>query len=223
MQKMYIIGITVGVAAVAVAVAVAVVIYTQSQYSVNILVSLEKTTVNYGDTQTWSVKGLPPNADYIATVRWASTALIVNTGTANNNGEANGSFPIGPTIAPGTVMLRVELASDATNYGETSMNIALSSGELSGSILLSVEKTTVNYGDTQTWSVKGLPPNADYIATVRFADTALIVNIGTADVNGEATDSFVIGPNIPPGTLAFRIEIASDPGTFDEITLNLVP
>jgi len=125
MQKMYIIGITVGVAAVAVAVAVAVVSYTQSQYSVNILVSLEK--------------------------------------------------------------------------------------------------PTVNYGDTQTWSVKGLPPNADYIATIRFADTALIVNIGTADVNGEATDSFVIGPNIPPGTLAFRIEIASDPGTFDEITLNLVP
>jgi hypothetical protein len=85
-------------------------------------------------------------------------------------------------------------------------------------ISLSVEKDTVNYGDIQTWSVRGLPPNADYVATVRFADTALVVGTGRANANGEANGSFLIGQNIPPGTFIFKVEVSSDPTIFKEVS-----
>jgi hypothetical protein len=184
--------------------------------SQSVMISLEKPTIHYNDTQTWSAKGLPPNADYIAAVKLADTALIVDTGRTDANGEATGSFEVGSNIPPGPVTFRVELASDPTIFGEASMAIP------SGSMEIAVEKIAVNYYDTQNWRVKGLPPNADYIATIRFANTAVIVNVGVADANGEAADSFQIGPTIPSGTFAFRVELASDPGTFGEIILNLI-
>jgi hypothetical protein len=188
---------------------------TFSRPSGSIEISVEKSTVHYGDTQTWSAKGLPPDADYVATVRFAGTALIVGTGRADTNGEAAGSFVIGHNIPPRDVIFKLELASNPGVFGETSMNIP------SGSIEISVEKSTVHYGDTQTWSAKGLPPDADYVATVRFAGTALIVGTGRADTNGEAAGSFVIGHNIPPGTFAFKVEVASNPTITNEVSIFL--
>jgi hypothetical protein len=106
-------------------------------------------------------------------------------------------------------------ATSKNLYVPTGTNSPAASSDID--ISLSVEKPTVNYGDTQTWSVKGLPPNADYIATVRFADTALIVGTGRANANGEANGSFLIGQNIPPGTFIFKVEVSSDPAQFKEV------
>ncbi len=86
---------------------------------------------------------------------------------------------------------------------------------------LSLGKTTVNYGDQETWSVKGLAPGGDYVATIRLGGTAAIIGKGTTDANGTASGSFVVGQNIPPGTFIFRVELASDPAKFDEVSIAL--
>ncbi len=109
----------------------------------------------------------------------------------------------------------------------TSKNLYLSSGTFSpparsdSGISISVSKTTVHHGDTQVWSAKGLQPGGDYAATVRFADVVLTVGAGRANPNGEANGSFLIGGNIPPGPVTFRIELASDPATFGETIMNV--
>ncbi|MFQ5970326.1 MAG: hypothetical protein ACE5J2_07530 [Nitrososphaerales archaeon] len=190
-----------------------------------ILISVEKSTVNYNDMEGWSAKGLPPNEDYKATLRSIDTALLLGSGTADANGEATGSFLVGENIPPGTFTFRVELASDPKKFDEVSVDLVPEGSRelVPDTILLSVEKTTVDYNDMEAWSVKGLPPNTDYITSLRFSDTVLIVGSGTADANGEATGSFLVGENIPPGTFTFRVELASDPKKFDEVSVDLVP
>ncbi len=89
-------------------------------------------------------------------------------------------------------------------------------------IVLSVESNPVSYNDTENWSVKGLPPNADYVATIRLGGTAAIVGKGTTDANGTASGSFVVGQNIPSGIFIFRVELASDPAKYDEVSIALM-
>ena len=88
-----------------------------------ISISVSKMNVHYGDMEAWNAKGLPPGADYVAKVNFASLALRVGSGRANANGEANGSFGIGDNIPLGPVTLRIELASDPAIFGEAPMNI----------------------------------------------------------------------------------------------------
>ena len=89
-------------------------------------------------------------------------------------------------------------------------------------IIVLVGKDTIGYNDTQTWSSKGLPPNADYVVTVRGEGVALVIGSGTTDDNGEAAGSFLVGNNLPLGTLGIRLELASNPNAFGEISFHLV-
>ncbi|MFQ5970357.1 MAG: PQQ-dependent sugar dehydrogenase [Nitrososphaerales archaeon] len=190
-----------------------------------IVVSVEKTTVVYGDVEAWSVKGLPPNSDYKTTLRWPGTVLKLRGGTADANGEASDSFQVGENIPAGNFRVRVELASDPKKFGEASVDLAL--GEVSRDLLpktivVSVEKTTVRYNDTLVWSVKGLPSNADYSTMIKFSGIALKLASGTADANGEASGSIAVGENIPPGAFTFSVQLKSDPARFGEVNIDLV-
>ncbi|MFQ5970363.1 MAG: ArnT family glycosyltransferase, partial [Nitrososphaerales archaeon] len=190
-----------------------------------LVLSVEKTTVNYGDVETWSAKGLPPYADYKTTLRWSGTVLKIGAGSADANGEASGSFVVGENIPPGTFRVRVELASDPKKFGEASVDFA--PGEVSRDILpktivVSVEKTTVVYGDVEAWSAKGLPPNAEYETRIGWPGYVLKLASGTADANGEASGSFVVVEDIPLGDFAFRVQLKSDPKRFAEVSMELV-
>ena len=84
-------------------------------------------------------------------------------------------------------------------------------------IVISVQKSHIGYGETQTWTSQ-LPSNSDYIATLRWSGTTLIESKARADANGNAGGSFSIGGNLPTGAISLRVELASDPSTFEEKT-----
>ncbi|MFQ5970324.1 MAG: hypothetical protein ACE5J2_07520 [Nitrososphaerales archaeon] len=230
MEKLFLAIIIAG--AVGVGYALASTFTTQSSTAPNtssapiiILPSVEKNIVGYNHTESWGVKGLPPYAGYVATLRWSDTAVVIDSGTADANGEASGSFLVVEEIPAGKFVFRVELASDAGKFGETSVDLVpgVSIDFEPSNIVVSIEKNLVAYNDTQTWSVKGLPPNADYTATLRWPDTALIIDSGTADANGEASGSFLVGEEISAGKFVFRVELASFPAMFGEVSMDLIP
>jgi len=78
-------------------------------------------------------------------------------------------------------------------------------------IHLSVDKTTVRHGDNLTWNANKLPPNAEYAVTLRWAGTIVIIGKGIANTDGEASDSFLIGQNLPTGSVTLLIELVSNP------------
>src|SRR5574341_1626834 len=86
-----------------------------------------------------------------------------------------------------------------------------------GSVVLSLGSTIVDYNDTQTWSAK-VPENADYVVTVRPVNdpTIFLIGPGTADFRGDASGTVLIGGNLPAGPTNLRVELASDPSIFDE-------
>ena len=187
-----------------------------------ITVSVEKNAVNYDDTLRWSVKGLPANAGYVATLRFPGTALIVGSGNADGKGEATGAIPIGKNIPAGPLAFRIELESDGSKFHEVPVELISKEGTTQKIVVLSVEKSTVNYNDTENWTVKGLPPNASYVATLRLAGTAAIIGKGITDQHGEASGSFVVGQGLPAGTIIFRVELETDPAQFDEVSITIM-
>ena len=123
------------------------------------------------------------------------------------------------------IYMAIIAAAAAVAVGVIAYTVVSSTGneKTADTIVVSVEKATVNHNDTQTWHTKGLPPNAAYAVTLRLADTALVVSTGTADANGEASGSFLVEPNLPLGTVVLRVELASDSSKFGEFSLNILP
>lgn len=105
-------------------------------------------------------------------------------------------------------------------------SFAARSAEESG-INLSVDKTTLNYGDNLTWNATKLPPNAEYTITVRWSGTTIVIGKGNANVDGEASGTFLIGENLPSGIVTLMIELVSNPTsnptTMAHATLNILP
>ena len=87
--------------------------------------SVNKTTLNYGDNLAWNATKLPPNAEYAITVRWSGTIVVIGKGNANADGEASGSFLIGQNLPTGIVTLLIELVSNPTSNPTTSAYVAL--------------------------------------------------------------------------------------------------
>jgi hypothetical protein len=163
-------------------------------------ISVDNPKVSHGDIVHWSAKRLTPNAEYVATVRQPSVAWVVNTGTADNNGEASGSFQIASNMSLGPITLRIEDTSDNSRLGEKTLVIRA---------VLTVQKSQISYDDTQTWSVEGLPPDAEYVLTLGSPQSALVFVLGkgSADSKGEASGSFLIGQNLPSGDNVLSIAL----------------
>jgi|GEM_PF-5296831 len=179
-----------------------------------ITVTVANAQVNYGDMQSWEAKGLPRDTGYVLTIRSISSPVVVllGSGNANTDGEASGSFLVEGNVPSGDNAFRIELASDPNVYNETFFVIGASP-----SVSVTLEKTQTSHDDTQNWSAK-LPPNAGYRVTLRPVATATVIVIGsgTADANGDASGSFVVGGNLPSGDTVLRVELTSDPSIFDE-------
>jgi MFS family permease len=184
----------------------------------NIDLSVQETSLQHGDTQTWNARGLPQNAGYVVTIRWGGSALVVQSGNTNESGEARGSFMVGNNIPQGATALRVELTSNPLIFKETLFTV----GELTDSpIVLEVQKSHATYGDTQTWNARGLPQNAGYVVTIRWGGSALVVQSGNTNESGEARGSFMVGNNIPQGETTLRIELLLLPSYYKETVFNV--
>ncbi|MGH9923601.1 MAG: hypothetical protein ACRD38_12705, partial [Nitrososphaerales archaeon] len=83
--------------------------------------------------------------------------------------------------------------------------------------ILVVAKPAVNYDEIQNWSAK-ITPGAGYLVTLRpvGSPAIFILGSGNADANGDAVGSFGVARNLPTGDIALRVELVSDPATFDE-------
>ena len=93
--------------------------------------------------------------------------------------------------------------------------------EFQPSYVVSVDKPNFHHFDTANWRVKGLPANADYKTILGWGDDSVLLPGGTANAKGEAAGSFLIGDNIPPGAFTLRIELASNPSRFGEVSMNV--
>ncbi|MFQ5970542.1 MAG: hypothetical protein ACE5J2_08635 [Nitrososphaerales archaeon] len=190
-----------------------------------LFISVEKTTVVYGDIENWSVKGLPHYAPYETRIEWPGHVVITN-GSADFRGEASGCFLVTEDIPAGTFTFRFALASNPEKYSEVSINVLHGEGSIepaSDIIVVSVVKDTVRYGERENWGVKGLPPNADYETRIGWPGHVAIIDKGNANADGVACGSFLVVEEIPARTVSFRVALASDPDKFGEVSINVVP
>ncbi|MFQ5941458.1 MAG: hypothetical protein ACE5KA_07165, partial [Nitrososphaerales archaeon] len=130
----------------------------QLEREMPIVISVDKDVVSYGDTVNWSAKGFPPNAGYKTLLGWVReevfVVFITGEGAADANGEARGSFVVGENIS-GPFTFKLELLSDAEEFGVVSIDIKDEAGEMAPqAIVVSVDKDVVSYGDTVNWSAK---------------------------------------------------------------------
>jgi hypothetical protein len=181
-------------------------------------ITVQSFRMNYNDTQTWNVK-LPPNADYRLTLRSpGNPVFVIGSGSADENGEASGSFVVGGNLPLGATALRVELASNPSIFEERTFII----GNPPGSITLTLQRSIVTHGETQIWIASDLVPYERYVVTVRSpGNPVFVIGSGSADENGEASGSFVVGGNLPLGDNTLRLEIASNSSYHSEATFRI--
>lgn len=179
------------------------------------VLSVEKSRVGYGETQTWSAK-LPANANYVATLVWPTSTVIVGNGTADANGNASGSFVVGTNLPSEPITLRIESDSAV----EERIFIV---GDRPGSLTLSVLSSQISYGETQSWSAKGFAPREAYVVTLRSPTnpSILIISSGNADANGEVRGSFLVGTNLSLGDNILRVEVGSLSSYYTEVTFSV--
>ena len=178
------------------------------------VVSIDKPRVSYGDIVNWSAKKLHPNEDYVVKLRWPDMVAITGSGKADVNGEASGSFEIERNLPIGIVTLGIEDSSNDLRFGEKVLLIQA---------VLTVQKLQIGYGDTQTWSAKGLPPDAEYILKLGSPRSAgvFILGNGSADSKGEASGSFLIGSNLPAGDNILSIELKTGSSQKESVTFKI--
>lgn len=77
-------------------------------------------------------------------------------------------------------------------------------------LLVSINKPIVNYGDYETVSFSGFPPNSKFrIFLIKADNSALEISPGpTSDSAGNGSYRFLVGKNLPQGDI--RVRIASD-------------
>lgn len=188
--------------------------------SPSVALTVTNLQVNYDETQTWNAN-ISPNARYVVTLRplGNTTVILIGSGTADASGAASSSFVVGRNLSPGPTNLRVELASDPSIFDEKLFMV----GEISPSVNVTVASAQMNYDDTQSWNASGLPPDAGYVITLRSLASPVIIVLGSgsADANGEATGSFIVGRNVPAGEAILRIELASLPTYYGEVTFTV--
>jgi hypothetical protein len=182
-----------------------------------IVISVQKSHIGYGETQTWTAQ-LPSNSDYVATLRWSGTTLIAGKSITDGNGNVGGSFLIGSDLPAGPITLRVELASDPSTFEERTFFIS----DAPGTITLTLQQS-ISYDNTQTWTASGFAPYEDFVVTLRSPTnpTVFVIGSGNADVNGEASGSFLVARNLPAGDNILRIEVASLPTYYSEATFRI--
>lgn len=155
-----------------------------------------------------------------------------------NNEVQSQNIPANPIPGGGLHVRLVEVPLEAAESGYDAIRILPIRGDMKYSvghirmldeteyldlskIFVFVQKSSIGYNDTQTWNSKGLPSYANYAVTIRGDKIAIVLGTGTADVNGEANGSFLVGSNLLPGTQDLRIELTADPKIFGEISFNL--
>jgi len=91
----------------------------------SITMAAQKSRISYGDTQTWTASGFAPHERYLVTVRSPTSPaiLVIGSGNADANGNASGSFGVGPNIPVGDNILRVEVETLSSFYAETTFKI----------------------------------------------------------------------------------------------------
>jgi len=178
-----------------------------------IVVLVQKSHIGYGETQNWTAK-LPPDSEFVATLRWSGTTQTVGEGVSGSSGDVSGSFYIDSSVPAGAIFLRVQLASEPSTFEDKAFIV----GDPPGSLTLTLQNSAIGYDTTQTWVSSGFVPYERFVVTLRSptSPTVLVIGSGNADAKGEASGSFLVGRNLLFGDNILRIEVASLPSYYKE-------